>query len=109
MQAQREYPPDMQCKDKFLVQSVISEIGSPKDITPDLVSELSKSAGRISQQVSARVNSEVRSSGSQSNTIVLEIVGKVFTCERPNDLLCAASCRASACWRRANHGIVKLF
>jgi hypothetical protein len=67
MQAQREYPPDMQCKDKFLVQSVISEIGSPKDITPDLVSDLSKSAGRILHQISATVTSEVRSSISELN------------------------------------------
>jgi hypothetical protein len=33
MQAQREAPPDMQCKDKFLVQSVIAPVGSsPKEL-----------------------------------------------------------------------------
>lgn len=38
MQAQREMPPDMQCKDKFLVQSVVTGHGaSPKDITPEMV------------------------------------------------------------------------
>jgi hypothetical protein len=52
MQAQREYPPDMQCKDKFLVQSVISEIGSPKDITPDL---FSKDSGREITETKLRV------------------------------------------------------
>jgi hypothetical protein len=38
MQAQKEAPPDMQCKDKFLVQSVIVAEGtSAKDITGDMV------------------------------------------------------------------------
>lgn len=38
MQAQKEAPPDMQCKDKFLVQSVIASIGATvKDITPEMV------------------------------------------------------------------------
>ena len=38
MQAQKEAPPDMQCKDKFLVQSVIvAEDTSAKDITGDMV------------------------------------------------------------------------
>ncbi|XP_006357914.1 vesicle-associated protein 1-2-like isoform X1 [Solanum tuberosum] len=37
MQPQMELPPDMQCKDKFLVQSVIVDPGStPKDINPDM-------------------------------------------------------------------------
>lgn len=36
MQAQKEAPPDMQCKDKFLVQSVIVAEGTlVKDITGD--------------------------------------------------------------------------
>ncbi|KAF3780651.1 Vesicle-associated protein 1-2 [Nymphaea thermarum] len=39
MQAQRETPPDMQCKDKFLIQSVITTDGAAqKDITPEMVS-----------------------------------------------------------------------
>ena len=38
MQAQREAPPDLQCKDKFLIQSVKAPYGfSAKDITPELV------------------------------------------------------------------------
>ncbi|XP_059298785.1 vesicle-associated protein 1-2-like isoform X2 [Lycium ferocissimum] len=37
MQPQTELPPDMQCKDKFLVQSVITNPGSTtKDINPDM-------------------------------------------------------------------------
>lgn len=38
MQAQKEAPPDMQCKDKFLVQSVAASYGTTvKDITPEMV------------------------------------------------------------------------
>jgi hypothetical protein len=39
MQAQREAPPYMQCKDKFLVQSAIvaEEIILPKEVTGDMV------------------------------------------------------------------------
>ena len=38
MQAQKEAPPDMQCKDKFLLQSVIANDGATvKDITPEMV------------------------------------------------------------------------
>lgn len=38
MQAQKEAPPDMQCKDKFLLQSVVAPDGSTtKDITPEMV------------------------------------------------------------------------
>ncbi|XP_009600288.1 vesicle-associated protein 1-2 [Nicotiana tabacum] len=37
MQAQKEAPPDMQCKDKFLLQSVVAGPGTtPKDITPEM-------------------------------------------------------------------------
>uniref|UniRef100_A0A1S4ASK7 Vesicle-associated protein 1-1-like n=1 Tax=Nicotiana tabacum TaxID=4097 RepID=A0A1S4ASK7_TOBAC len=37
MQAQKEAPPDMQCKDKFLLQSVVVGPGTtPKDITPEM-------------------------------------------------------------------------
>lgn len=39
MQAQKEAPPDMQCKDKFLLQSVVASPGATtKDITPEMVS-----------------------------------------------------------------------
>lgn len=38
MQAQRETPQDMQCKDKFLLQSAIASPGATaKDITSDMV------------------------------------------------------------------------
>lgn len=38
MQAQKEAPPDMQCKDKFLLQSVVASPGTmAKDITPEMV------------------------------------------------------------------------
>ncbi|KAL1556276.1 vesicle-associated protein 1-1-like [Salvia divinorum] len=37
MQAQREAPSDMQCKDKFLLQSIVtSPDTNPKDITPEM-------------------------------------------------------------------------
>lgn len=38
MQAQKEAPLDMQCKDKFLLQSVVASPGATtKDITPEMV------------------------------------------------------------------------
>lgn len=38
MQAQKEAPPDMQCKDKFLLQSIVASPGADaKDITPEMV------------------------------------------------------------------------
>lgn len=38
MQAQKEAPPDMQCKDKFLLQSVVASNGvTAKDIEPEWV------------------------------------------------------------------------
>ena len=38
MQAQKEAPPDLQCKDKFLLQSVAAPDGATtKDIVPELV------------------------------------------------------------------------
>ncbi len=48
MQAQREAPPDMQCKDKFLVQSVIAPVGSsPKDVSQELVGIPNMSLGGV--------------------------------------------------------------
>lgn len=39
MQGQKEAPPDMQCKDKFLIQSAIAPTGTTnKDVTPEIVS-----------------------------------------------------------------------
>lgn len=44
MQAQREAPPDLQCKDKFLVQSVVTSAGTTaKDITAETVHSFSLS------------------------------------------------------------------
>lgn len=41
MQAQKEAPPDFQCKDKFLLQSVVAPDGATaKDIGPDMVGPL---------------------------------------------------------------------
>ena len=38
MQALEEAPPDMQCKDKFLLQTIVARPGSTtKDITSDMV------------------------------------------------------------------------
>jgi len=38
MQAQKDSPLDMQCKDKFLLQSVVaSSAALAKDITPEMV------------------------------------------------------------------------
>lgn len=38
MQAQHAAPPDMQCKDKFLIQSTVIPFGSTEeDITSDMV------------------------------------------------------------------------
>lgn len=38
MQAQKETPADLQCKDKFLLQSVVVPDGvTTKDITPEMV------------------------------------------------------------------------
>lgn len=39
MQAQREAPPDMMCRDKFLIQSTVVPVGtSDEDITASMVS-----------------------------------------------------------------------
>lgn len=38
MQAQKEAPSDMQCKDKFLLQGVIATPGiTAKEVTPEMV------------------------------------------------------------------------
>ncbi|THU69068.1 hypothetical protein C4D60_Mb08t10470 [Musa balbisiana] len=53
MQAQREAPPDMQCKDKFLVQSVIVDQGAT---TKDIATEMfSKESGNVVDEVKLRV------------------------------------------------------
>lgn len=53
MQAQKEAPPDLQCKDKFLLQSVVAPEGStPKDITPEM---FSKEAGNVVEECKLKV------------------------------------------------------
>ncbi|XP_010258955.1 PREDICTED: vesicle-associated protein 1-2 [Nelumbo nucifera] len=53
MQAQREAPPDMQCKDKFLLQSVIASPGAtPKDINPEV---FNKESGNLVEECKLRV------------------------------------------------------
>ncbi|KAJ1280166.1 hypothetical protein BS78_04G210700 [Paspalum vaginatum] len=53
MQAQREAPPDMHCKDKFLLQSAIvaSDI-MPKDVTGDM---FTKESGNVVDEVKLKV------------------------------------------------------
>ncbi|RWR94695.1 MSP domain-containing protein [Cinnamomum micranthum f. kanehirae] len=53
MQAQRGAPPDMQCKDKFLIQSTVVPFGSTsEDITPNL---FSKENGRYIEENKLKV------------------------------------------------------
>ncbi|KAL8142218.1 hypothetical protein V2J09_015250 [Rumex salicifolius] len=53
MQAQKEAPADMQCKDKFLVQSVIAPEGAT---TKDLAAEMfNKEEGKVVEEFKLRV------------------------------------------------------
>ncbi|KAJ6328386.1 hypothetical protein OIU77_010140 [Salix suchowensis] len=53
MQAQKEAPPDMQCKDKFLLQSVVAPDGTTtKDITSDM---FIKEDGKVVEDFKLRV------------------------------------------------------
>ncbi|KAJ7944748.1 Vesicle-associated 1-1-like protein [Quillaja saponaria] len=53
MQAQKESPPDMQCKDKFLLQSVKTNDGATtKDINAEM---FSKEAGHVVEECKLRV------------------------------------------------------
>ncbi|XP_062186107.1 vesicle-associated protein 1-2-like isoform X2 [Phragmites australis] len=53
MQAQKEAPPDMQCKDKFLLQSVIVGEGtSARDITGEM---FTKESGNVVDEVKLKV------------------------------------------------------
>ncbi|KAG9452381.1 hypothetical protein H6P81_005285 [Aristolochia fimbriata] len=53
MQAQKEAPPDMQCKDKFLLQSVTVNFGATtKDITTEM---FNKDAGKVVEEFKLRV------------------------------------------------------
>ncbi|KAG6531906.1 hypothetical protein ZIOFF_005741 [Zingiber officinale] len=57
MQAQKEAPPDMQCKDKFLLQSVIVEHGAmTKDITSEMLNhQFNKESGKVVDEFKLRV------------------------------------------------------
>ncbi|KAK9103049.1 hypothetical protein Sjap_020303 [Stephania japonica] len=53
MQAQREAPPEMQCKDKFLLQSVVASPGATtKDITPEM---FNKESGNLVEECKLKV------------------------------------------------------
>ncbi|CAO2046779.1 unnamed protein product, partial [Urochloa humidicola] len=53
MQAQREAPPDMQCKDKFLVQSaIVAKEIMPKEVTGDM---FIKESGNVVDEVKLKV------------------------------------------------------
>ncbi|KAE8702016.1 Vesicle-associated protein 1-4 [Hibiscus syriacus] len=53
MQAQKEAPPDMQCKDKFLLQSVVASPGATiKDVTPEM---FNKESGHQVEECKLRV------------------------------------------------------
>ncbi|CAL5187637.1 unnamed protein product [Lathyrus oleraceus] len=53
MQAQKEAPPDMQCKDKFLLQSVrVNDGANAKEITPEM---FNKEAGHVVEECKLRV------------------------------------------------------
>ncbi|KAK7847478.1 vesicle-associated protein 1-2 [Quercus suber] len=53
MQAQKEVPPDMQCRDKFLLQSVVASPGAAaKDITPEM---FNKESGHHVEESKLRV------------------------------------------------------
>ncbi|KAK6142943.1 hypothetical protein DH2020_023291 [Rehmannia glutinosa] len=54
MQAQKEAPPDMQCRDKFLLQSVVVNPGvTAKDITPEM---FNKESGNQVDECKLRVS-----------------------------------------------------
>ncbi|XP_010413539.1 PREDICTED: vesicle-associated protein 1-1 isoform X2 [Camelina sativa] len=53
MQAQKEAPSDMQCKDKFLLQGVIASPGvTAKEVTPEM---FSKEAGHLVEETKLKV------------------------------------------------------
>ncbi|GMN68549.1 hypothetical protein TIFTF001_037633 [Ficus carica] len=53
MQAQKEAPPDMQCKDKFLLQSIVASAGATaKDVTGET---FSKESGHHVEECKLRV------------------------------------------------------
>ncbi|KAK1295564.1 Vesicle-associated protein 1-2 [Acorus calamus] len=53
MQAQREAPPDLQCKDKFLLQSIVTSPGATqKDVLPEM---FTKESGNTVEECKLRV------------------------------------------------------
>jgi len=53
MQAQKEAPSDMQCKDKFLLQGVVATTGiTAKEVTPEM---FSKESGHLVEETKLRV------------------------------------------------------
>ncbi|KAM0888026.1 hypothetical protein ACQ4PT_028619 [Festuca glaucescens] len=88
MQAQREAPPDMQCRDKFLVQSaIVSQDIAPKDISGDM---FTKGSGNVvdearlkvvyappSQPASINEGSDQESLGSLSYQEPLALISKL--------------------------------
>ncbi|MED6193873.1 Vesicle-associated protein 2-1 [Stylosanthes scabra] len=53
LQAQREYPPDMQCKDKFLLQSTVVNPNTDADDLP--ADTFSKESGNATEELKLRV------------------------------------------------------
>ncbi|KAJ0716362.1 putative major sperm protein (MSP) [Helianthus annuus] len=79
MQAQKEAPPDMQCKDKFLLQSVTVGSGATtKDITPEL---FSKDSGNTVEECKLRV---VYVPTTQSTSIVAQGAEPVLPSNGPS-------------------------
>ncbi|KAG6422317.1 hypothetical protein SASPL_118885 [Salvia splendens] len=91
MQAQKELPTEMQCKDKFLLQSVIAPAGtSPKDITAEMANSLTsklteEKAAAVQQGNKIRQELDVlkrdgkkRSGVSIALVIIIGVVGLVM-------------------------------
>lgn len=53
LQAQREYPPDMQCRDKFLLQSTVVSVNSEVDDLPQ--DTFTKDSGRAIEECKLKV------------------------------------------------------
>ncbi|KAI3756539.1 hypothetical protein L1987_56360 [Smallanthus sonchifolius] len=74
MQAQKEAPSDMQCKDKFLLQSVIANSeATAKDITPEMIT---KDSGNTVEECKLRV---VYVPPTPSTSAVGQVTGEAFS------------------------------
>ncbi|KAL8195986.1 hypothetical protein R6Q57_024986 [Mikania cordata] len=70
MQSQKEAPPNMQCKDKFLLQSAIaSPRATPKDITPELVNFVALAQPPSPVRGGSEEGSSPRASISENGTV----------------------------------------